>query len=96
MRKIKIKLLNKISQKSRIYGLMSIFFAGSGHPGGVLSCMEIIVYLFVSELKIKKLSDFKRINRSRFILSKGHSVPAVYSTLAAVGAINYKKHKEFI
>ena len=90
MRKIKIKLLNKISQKSRIYGLMSIFFAGSGHPGGVLSCMEIIVYLFVSELKIKKLSDFKRINRSRFILSKGHSVPAVYSTLAAVGAINYK------
>lgn len=69
---------------------MSIFFAGSGHPGGVLSSMEIIVYLFASELKIKKLSDFKRINRSRFILSKGHSVPAVYSTLAAIGAINYK------
>ena len=90
MNNIKIKYLKKISNRSRIYSLMSIFFAGSGHPGGVLSSMEIIVYLFASELKIKKLSDFKRINRSRFILSKGHSVPAVYSTLAAIGAINYK------
>ena len=90
MNNIKIKYLKKISNNSRIYSLMSIFFAGSGHPGGVLSSMEIIVYLFASELKIKKLSDFKRINRSRFILSKGHSVPAVYSTLAAIGAINYK------
>lgn len=90
MKKINIKLLSKISRTSRTYGLMSIFFAGSGHPGGVLSSVDIIVYLIVLELKIKKLSDFKGVNRSRFVLSKGHSVPAVYSTLAAVGAINYK------
>tara|TARA_B100000900_G_C20405179_1_gene644426 strand:- start:64 stop:855 length:792 start_codon:yes stop_codon:yes gene_type:complete len=69
---------------------MSVFFAGSGHPGGILSSMDIIVYLIATELKIKKLSDFKKTNRSRFVLSKGHSVPAVYSTLAAVGVINYK------
>ncbi len=90
MKNNKIYFLKKISNTSRIYSLMSVFFAGSGHPGGILSSMEMIVYLIVTQLKIKKLSDFKKSNRSRFVLSKGHSIPAVYSTLAAVGAINYK------
>ena len=90
MKKINLKSLEKISQKAKIYSLMSIFFAGSGHPGGVLSCMDIIVYLYAYRLKIKKLNQFKNTNRDRLILSKGHSVPAIYSTLAALSVIDWK------
>lgn len=70
---------------------MSIYFAGSGHPGGVLSCIDLIFYLYVIRLKIKKISQFKSIKRDRLILSKGHSVPAIYSTLAVLKVIKKKE-----
>ena len=82
--------LQELSNQARIYGLMSIFFAGSGHPGGILSCMDLIVYLISTRLKIKNINQFKSINRDRFILSKGHSAPAIYSTLAALKILKYK------
>ena len=82
--------LQELSNQARIFGLMSIFFAGSGHPGGILSCMDMIVYLFSTRLKIKNINQFKSINRDRFILSKGHSAPAIYSTLAALKILKYK------
>jgi len=91
MDKLKLKELKKISRLSRIYSLMAIFFAGSGHPGGVLSCVDLIVYLYNQRLKIKKIVQFKDLNRDRLILSKGHSVPAVYSTLSALKVIDFKK-----
>jgi len=91
MDKLKLKELKEISRLSRIYSLMSIFFAGSGHPGGVLSCVDLIVYLYNERLKIKKIVQFKDLNRDRLILSKGHSVPAVYSTLSALKVIDFKK-----
>ena len=69
---------------------MSIFFADSGHPGGVLSSIDIILYIYLYKLKITKISDFKKNNRNRFILSKGHSVPAIYGTLAALKVLNFK------
>ena len=90
MHKKKLKNLKKISNNAKVFALMSIFFAGSGHPGGVLSCIDIIVYLYTCKLKIKKLIQFKNFNRDRLILSKGHSVPAIYSTLAALKIIYYK------
>jgi len=86
----KLRNLKKFSNQARIYSLMSIFFAGSGHPGGVLSCVDIIVYLYSMRLKIKNINQFKSLNRDRFILSKGHSVPAIYSTLAALRVLKYK------
>jgi transketolase len=86
----KLRNLKEFSNQARIYGLMSIFFAGSGHPGGVLSCVDIIVYLYSIRLKIKNINQFKSLNRDRFILSKGHSVPAIYSTLAALRVLKYK------
>ena len=76
---------------AQVYSLLSIFFAGSGHPGGVLSCLNIIVYLYAHQLNVKKISQFKRIDRDRVVLSKGHSVPAIYSALAALNVINYKE-----
>ncbi len=45
-----INSLKSISRISRIYSLMSIYFAGSGHPGGVLSSIDIINYIFSKKL----------------------------------------------
>ena len=54
----KIKNLRKISNQSRVFSLMSIFFAGSGH-GGVLSC--IVIYLYAYKLKIKKFHNLRKL-----------------------------------
>jgi transketolase len=91
MNNFKLKILNKLSTKARIYSLMSIFFAGSGHPGGVLSCIDIILYIYLKKIKVDKLIRFKTSNRNRFILSKGHSVPAIYASLASLKVLNFKE-----
>ena len=67
--------------------LESIFFAKSGHPGGVLSSIDIINFLFCTEMNYTP-NDFSRIDRDRFILSKGHSAPALYAVGAKVGIIS--------
>ena len=90
MNKDKIKKLDNTSRMTRVYALMAIFMAGSGHPGGVLSCIDLIVYLYAHRLRIKKIDEFKIISRDRLILSKGHSVPAIYSSLAALNVLDYK------
>jgi len=90
MKSNKIKKFQQISNLSRIYTLISIYFAGSGHPGGSLSVVDIINFIFIKYLKIKNLKDFKIINRNRFILSKGHAVPAFYSLLAAKKILKFK------
>ena len=66
--------------------LESIYHAKSGHPGGVLSCIDIIEVLF-SEVMQFNINDFKTQYRDRFILSKGHSAPALYAVAAKVGII---------
>src|SRR5512134_662881 len=58
--------------------------AKSGHPGGSLSAVELLVTLFFSKLR----HDPKNPNwedRDRFILSKGHAAPVLYSVLAQLG-----------
>lgn len=91
MKKKKFNDLDNVLNLSKIYSIMSIYKAGSGHPGGVLSCMELVVYIYMKRLKIKKIKQFNSFKRDRLILSKGHSVPAVYSTLAAMNVLDYKK-----
>ena len=58
--------------------------ASSGHPGGSLSAVEIVTYLYFKEMNI---SDPKDETRDRFILSKGHAAPVLYSVLAEKGFI---------
>lgn len=58
--------------------LLSIFKAKSGHPGGSLSSVDFLYFLFDKVLKLKK-KDFKNWNRNYFILSKGHCAPALYA-----------------
>ena len=58
--------------------------AGSGHPGGSLSAVEIVTALYFGLLRHKP-SDPKWTDRDRFILSKGHAAPLLYATLAECG-----------
>ena len=71
----------------RIKALESIFHAKSGHPGGVLSCIDIIEHLFSSVLRLD-FNKLELLERDRFILSKGHSAPALYAVAAKVGIIS--------
>lgn len=58
--------------------------AKSGHPGGSLGSADIITYLYFEEMNIDP-SDPRRADRDRFVLSKGHCAPALYSVLAERG-----------
>lgn len=58
--------------------------AASGHPGGSLSAIDIIVTLFFSEIKMDPKNPYWE-ERDRFILSKGHGVPALYAVLSKKG-----------
>ena len=69
-----------------INSLKMIYQAKSGHPGGVLSSIDIVAYLFMKEMKYNK-KDFSIKERDRFILSKGHCAPALYAVAAEVGII---------
>ena len=80
----------KLSSLARGYALLSIYKAGSGHPGGSLSCVEIILFLFKEKLKLN-IKNFNQINRNYFILSKGHCAPALYSVGLLMKLLTPKK-----
>jgi len=64
--------------------------AGSGHPGGSLSCVEILITLFFKIMRHDPKNP-KWEDRDRFILSKGHAAPALYAVLAQSGYIDKKE-----
>jgi transketolase len=72
--------LKIIATKIRIDIIKMLNLAGSGHPGGSLSCVEILVALFWEKIK-RTPENALDPNRDRFILSKGHGVPALYAVL---------------
>ena len=78
-----MKVTNIIRQNS----LLGIYHAESGHPGGVLSSIDLIAYLFMKEMNYDK-KDFSKKERDRFILSKGHCAPALYAVAAEVEIID--------
>ncbi len=73
---------NRIRRNS----LISIYKAESGHPGGVLSSIEVLGYLFMHEMNTD-FDDLTNTERDRFILSKGHCAPALYAVAAEAGII---------
>jgi len=62
----------------------AVHSAKSGHPGGSLSATDIFTYLYFEEMNIDP-ADPKKEDRDRFVLSKGHVAPGLYSTLANRG-----------
>lgn len=85
-----IENLKQSALKVRRNILKMVHSAKSGHPGGSLSCADILTVLYKKCLNIPKAwdnsSDFG--NRDRFILSKGHASPALYAVLADIGVID--------
>jgi transketolase len=73
----------------RQHVISSIYHAGSGHPGGALSCADILASLFGAELNFwaDNISD---PHRDRFVLSKGHAAPALYAVGAHYGFCDKK------
>ena len=78
--------LSSIAKKMRINIVKMIGKANSGHPGGSLSMVEILDYLFIEKIKRTKENALLP-DRDRVVLSKGHGVPALYSIFAEIGII---------
>ena len=86
--------LQKIATDVRLGIIEAVFSAKSGHPGGALSSADILTCLYFSELNIDP-SKPDMVNRDRFVLSKGHSCPGLYSVLAHRGYFPVSNLKSF-
>ena len=76
--------LEKIANEIRKSIVTAVHSAKSGHPGGSLSAADIFTYLYFEEMNVDPKNP-KDTNRDRFVLSKGHVAPGLYSTLAEKG-----------
>ena len=76
--------MEKKANDIRIGIIEGVYNAGCGHPGGSLSIAEIMTYLYFEKMNID-VKNPKWEKRDRFVLSKGHTAPALYATLAERG-----------
>ena len=76
--------LQKIANEVRKGIVTAVHAAKSGHPGGSLSAADIFTYLYFEEMNIDP-KEPKNPNRDRFVLSKGHTAPGLYSAMAQRG-----------
>lgn len=76
--------LQKTANEIRKGIVTAVYSAKSGHPGGSLSAADIFTYLYFEEMNIDPANP-KMAGRDRFVLSKGHVAPGLYSTLAHRG-----------
>lgn len=76
--------LMKTANEVRKGVVTAVHSAKSGHPGGSLSAADIFTYLYFEEMNIDP-KDPKKADRDRFVLSKGHTAPGLYSALANRG-----------
>ncbi len=79
-----IEELKKKANDIRIGIIEGVYGAKSGHPGGSLSCADILAVLYFNQMNIDPAKS-KDESRDRFVLSKGHAAPALYSALANRG-----------
>ena len=76
--------LQKAANEVRKGIVTAVHSAKAGHPGGSLSAADIFTYLYFEEMNIDP-KDPKKADRDRFVLSKGHTAPGLYSALANRG-----------
>lgn len=76
--------LQKTANQVRKGIVTAVHSAKAGHPGGSLSAADIFTYLYFEEMNIDP-KDPKKADRDRFVLSKGHTAPGLYSALANRG-----------
>ena len=83
----RIQRWNDLAAQIGIDSIRCTTEAGSGHPTSSLSCAHLLAVLYASHLRTD-VEDPRSLANDRFILSKGHAAPALYSTLKAIGAIS--------
>ncbi len=89
-----IQELEKIAKEIRRNIIKQVYGAKSGHPGGSLSCADILTVLYFQQMNIDE-KEPKNPARDRFVLSKGHCSPALYATLAERGFFEKKELTTF-
>ena len=84
MEQSKLLELKRLANNIRMGIIEEVYNAGCGHPGGSLSIADILTYLYFEEMRVDPSNPDDR-GRDRFVLSKGHTAPALYATLAERG-----------
>ena len=84
MEKSKALELSRIANQVRFGIIEGVYNAACGHPGGSLSIADILTYLYFEEMNVDPQNPAKA-DRDRFVLSKGHTAPGLYATLAERG-----------
>ena len=89
-----VKELERISKEIRKNIIEQVYIAKSGHPGGSLSCADILTVLYFNQMNIDEENPQAPL-RDRLVLSKGHCSPALYAVLAQRGYFKKEELKEF-
>ena len=94
MEKLSGKDLRLTAAKVRLLAVDAVYTAASGHPGGSLSCADILTALYFNEMNVDPAQP-RWSGRDRFVLSKGHCSPALYAVLALRGFFPAEELKLF-
>ena len=87
-----IDALKELARRVRVGVIEGVYSAGCGHPGGSLSVADILTYLYFEEMNVDPACP-KKADRDRFVLSKGHTAPALYAVLAEKGYFSREELK---
>ncbi len=88
------KTLAVNATKARLLAVQMVHDAASGHPGGSLSCLDVLTTLYFDQMRVDPKNP-KDPDRDRFVMSKGHCSPAVYPVLALKGFFPAEQLKLF-
>lgn len=86
------KMLSSYATKIRMGIIEGTYYAKAGHPGGSLSSADLFAYLYFNEMNVDPENP-KAADRDRFVLSKGHCAPGLYSALALKGFFPFEDLK---
>ena len=89
-----VQELKDIAKQARKNVIEQVYGAGSGHPGGALSCVDILTVLYFNQMNINP-KEHKMEERDRLVLSKGHACAALYTILAQRGFFPEEELKSF-
>ena len=81
---VRIEELKAMANRVRINIIEEIYYGGSGHPGGSLSCADILTALYFNIMRVNPQQP-QMPHRDRLVLSKAHAAPALYAVLAEKG-----------
>ncbi|MCI8525748.1 MAG: transketolase [Oscillospiraceae bacterium] len=94
MEKSKAKALALNAAKARLLAVQMVHGAASGHPGGSLSCLDVLTTLYFDVMRVDPKNP-QDPDRDRFVMSKGHCSPAMYPVLALRGFFPTEELKMF-